>query len=353
MGTIKTLKNGKFLITVYDLYGKRHRIRFDKHRDANAYINRIEKEKSENKLMALGLYKKIVSIEESINDFMKTKISIRERTTKTYERFYNQFYSFCKAEKVTTINEFRREHADSFYQKLISFNSAPKTINSYLLAVKSLFEYCLNKDIIVINPFSHISLVRNKIKTLIEREEEYYDKNEIKNFFSQNMDSELANVFKILLLTGMRISELANLEWEQGIDLTGKIIKIRSNEKYKTKTATSERDIPMTESAYEIISKLSNKGTTGPVFKIKGRKVKERTLLSKCKAIAEKAMITKNATLHKWRHSFASHLVNAGLNYEERQYLMGHKGETMTDRYTKIDPKNLRERMNELDKLLE
>ena len=65
MGAIKQLKNGKFQITVYDHTGKRHRIRFERHKFAKAYVDRIEKEKSDQKLIASGLMKKRSSVENS------------------------------------------------------------------------------------------------------------------------------------------------------------------------------------------------------------------------------------------------------------------------------------------------
>ncbi|MGE5682600.1 MAG: tyrosine-type recombinase/integrase, partial [Bacillota bacterium] len=78
----------------------------------------------------------------------------------------------------------------------------------------------------------------------------------------------------------------------------------------------------------------------------------ERKMLSVVKEVAEKAGITKNATLHKWRHSFNSHLSQMGVDYSVRQYLMGHKPQTMTDHYTKVDPKKLHSEVSKLDALI-
>ena len=109
----------------------------------------------------------------------------------------------------------------------------------------------------------------------------------------------------------------------------------------------------MTDLVYNIITEMKGSNSTGYLFRNQsGGKVSERTLLTKCKLIAKEAGITKNATLHKWRHSFASHCKDIGLLYEERQYLLGHRPESMTDRYTKIDPSGLKEKLSKLDELI-
>ncbi|MDZ7762852.1 MAG: tyrosine-type recombinase/integrase [Melioribacteraceae bacterium] len=85
---------------------------------------------------------------------------------------------------------------------------------------------------------------------------------------------------------------------------------------------------------------------------IKGDKMPERTLLKHCKDIAKNAGITKNATLHKWRHTYASMTERLNLSIETRQYLMGHSPSSMTGHYTKVDVSNLHEKLSELEKHL-
>ena len=353
MGAIKQLKNGKFLITVYDYTGKRFRIRFEKYKYAKAFINRVEKEKSDHKLIANGLINKTSSVENSITEFQNSKMDLKEKSMKKYKRVFEQFKIFCGNEKIINMEDFTRDHADKFWSELTRSTAAAKTTNFYLMAVKAVFDYEINRDRLIKSPFSHIKSLKEKSKSLIEQDEEYYNAKEIKAFFQVKMEETDRHVFQTLLLTGLRISELQALRWEHGIDLENKIIKIRNYEMYETKTTTSERDIPMTDLLYKMLIELKHDNNVGYVFKsVKGGMVSERTLLSKCKDIAEKAGIRKNATLHKWRHTFSSHVLNTDIQYEEKQYLMGHKPESMTDRYTKIDPKSLQQKLTKLDELI-
>jgi len=167
------------------------------------------------------------------------------------------------------------------------------------------------------------------------------------------MDEFDRNVFTVLFLTSLRIGEMESLQWDKSIDMTNKLIKVRSYGEYKTKNATSERDIPMTDTVFDILQRMSAANNHGYVFKNSdGEVVKERSLLDRCKVIAAKAGIKKNATVHMWRHSFASHVLNTDIQYKEKQYCMGHKPESMTDRYTKIDPMGLHKKLTQLDELI-
>jgi integrase len=194
-----------------------------------------------------------------------------------------------------------------------------------------------------------VKLERVKKKTLLEREEDYYFSDEIVAFFSQQMDPKYKIAFAGLFLTGMRIDEFINLTWKR-VDEENKLLQIRSVPGFVTKNASSERDIPMSDVLFNIVNSQKDKASSDYIFtNPANRKLSERSLLSVCKKIAKEAGITKTATLHKWRHSFNSHLAQLGVDYSIRQYLMGHKPQSMTDHYTKVDPKKLHEFVTRLD----
>ena len=69
------------------------------------------------------------------------------------------------------------------------------------------------------------------------------------------------------------------------------------------------------------------------------------------KAAVKKATITKNVTFHSLRHSFASHLLEAGVDTRTIQILMGHASITSTARYLHVARKNLSSVKSPLDLL--
>ena len=190
-------------------------------------------------------------------------------------------------------------------------------------------------------------------KNLIKRENEYYNKEEIQSFIKQEMSENLRNIFTGLFLTGCRIEEFTHLTCKDSIDLESRMILIRTTEMHETKTEFSESNIPITNHLFKIIQKLEAKTNSEFIFtNEEGNQIKERWILDKCKEIAKNAGITKNATVHKWRHSFSSHMLITGLQYEEREYLMRHKPEEMTAHYTKVNPRDMHEKLSKLDEII-
>ena len=64
-----------------------------------------------------------------------------------------------------------------------------------------------------------------------------------------------------------------------------------------------------------------------------------------------KAGIRKNVTVHSLRHSFATHLLESGVDLRYIQELLGHKHSKTTKIYTHVSNKNLREIKSPLDNL--
>lgn len=349
---IRKLKNGRFQVDVWDTNGKRIRKNFPKWAEAKAYETHLEKEKQDERLVKHKVGRKKIELSEAISEAIKSKEPLAKKSYDKYKSVFKTFEEFVVSKGILNVNDFTADDADEFRNILTSSEAAPKTINFYLDTVKALFHEYVERDTIAKSPFSHIKRVRLKKKTLLEREEDYYSADEIRSFFKQAMPDGYKNGFIGLFLTGMRFEEFASLKWGR-IDWKNKIIQVRSDADFNTKTSSSERDIPISDKLYEILKDLQKSNKSDYVFSPDNSgKFKERKMLSVVKDIAEKAGISKNPTLHKWRHSFNSHLSQQGVDYSIRQYLMGHKPQTMTDHYTKVDPKKLHSEVSKLDYLV-
>lgn len=351
MGQIRKLSSGKYQADVFDSFGKRLRRNFLKKTDAQAYINLIEKVKYDTKLTNLNLIRKRKSITEAIDEARVSKDSLSKNSIKKYHNVFHQFELFILNNKLVWVDEFLPEHATLFSELLKDSNAASKTVNFYLMTIKAIFQDLLNMDYIQKNPFAHVKNMKSTIRTLKQREEEYYTENEILALLKVEVEQEYKEALLALYLTGMRVEELSSLKW-QNIDLENKLIQIRTDTDFRTKTASSERDIPMSNLLFTLLK--SKQRVNRYVFPSRaGKKLSERTLLQVCKRAAKEAGINKNATLHKFRHTFNSHLTSNGISFEVRQYMLGHRPQTMTDRYTKLDPAHMQQYLECLDKVVE
>ena len=341
MSTITKLSNGKYRVQVYDQFGKRHRQTFVKKFEADAYLRKIESEKNDDRLVKVNLIKARVTFETALADFWSGKIGLATKTVAKYKSELEQIDHFRKVLGLTYMDEFERIHADQFKSELIKSGAAPKTVNSYLMRFRALFREQINRDTIIRDPTSHLTSVPRIRKTMLQRDTEYYTEQEVQAFFKQKVDPVYLRAFLGLYFTGMRFEELAHLTYEY-LDLAKRMIMVRSREDFRTKTTTSERDIPMSDMLYAILNRSVSDNISEYVFPSKkGSKLSERTLLSECKRTAKKAGIKKTATLHKFRHTFSSLLSQKGVAYEVREYLLGHKPTgSLTGHYTKLNPNN-------------
>jgi integrase/recombinase XerD len=76
-----------------------------------------------------------------------------------------------------------------------------------------------------------------------------------------------------------------------------------------------------------------------------------RTIQRACRQAARKAQLPKRVTVHTLRHSFATHLLEAGSNIRTVQILLGHRSLNSTSRYTHISTNTLQGTQSPLDLL--
>ena len=75
----------------------------------------------------------------------------------------------------------------------------------------------------------------------------------------------------------------------------------------------------------------------------RGGRLSRQTIFTLIKSLASKAGIRKNISPHTFRHSFATHLVEAGADLRAVQEMLGHESITTTEIYTHLDRKFLEE----------
>jgi integrase/recombinase XerD len=83
----------------------------------------------------------------------------------------------------------------------------------------------------------------------------------------------------------------------------------------------------------------------------KGRPLTDKTVQTIIHQVRERAGITKRVTFHSLRHSFATHLLEDGVNIVVIQALLGHRSLTSTQIYTHLAGSYLRDTTSPLDRL--
>lgn len=151
-------------------------------------------------------------------------------------------------------------------------------------------------------------------------------------------------MLELIYATGLRVSELVNLEINN-IDIEEGMVRCFGK-------GNKERIIPIGDVALKYIKiylenyrdSLKKKYLCDKLFLNNHGKSMTRQGFSKIlKAIATKQKINKNITPHMLRHSFATHLLNNGADLRSIQIMLGHSNLSTTQIYTNVNNETLKE----------
>ncbi|MBL0701704.1 MAG: tyrosine-type recombinase/integrase, partial [Spiroplasma sp.] len=149
------------------------------------------------------------------------------------------------------------------------------------------------------------------------------------------LDSRNKAMFEVLYATGMRISELLNLE-VGNVNFEERFIKVNGK-------GNKERIIPMSEVALKYLKNYYNNDrlllqkdlTTTLFLNNRGGSMSRQGFY---KIVKEKALLVgiDEISPHKFRHSIATHMLNQGANLKTIQVLLGHENIVTTQIYSHV-----------------
>jgi integrase/recombinase XerC len=343
--SVRKNKYGTYTSDTYDIHTKKIAKNFKLKSDASAFETKNKNEKRELKLVQSKLKQSETLFTQALNEFMNPKLNLRTKTVGKYKYIIKQFQLFINSEGLKYVSEFTPDHATKLYIQISS--AKPKTVNGFLALVRAFFKEEVLKQHIIKSPMIHIKNLKVQ-----KNKPEFYTEEELRKFFAQPMDASYRLAFKGLLHTGMRIEELANIHWSD-IDFEKRLIRVQRKAGFEPKTSNSERAIPMTQTLIDdLLASSANKKSATYVFtSVQGNKIRERNLLEVCKTIATSAGITSRAFLHKFRHTFATHLVINRVPLERVQKLLGHSSINETLVYAHLLPEEMHDDVNVLNRL--
>jgi len=148
----------------------------------------------------------------------------------------------------------------------------------------------------------------------------------------------LKDVITFALHTGMRRGEILALLWRD-VDLNRSLMRVENSKN------SEKRSIPMSKTVHDLLKNMKVRDITGRVFP-----VTESALKDGFERAVGKAKI-EDFHFHDLRHTFATRLVQNGIDIYVVKELLGHKTITMTMRYAHHYPESLRHGVEVLDRL--
>jgi len=239
--------------------------------------------------------------------------------------------------------EIKKIYLEEHLSDLFKQGKKPKTVNGHLQFLRALFNYALEEGLILDNPAKKIK--RFPIPKDIQVE--YWTKEEIQDIL-KTVHPHYRDHFSFFYVTGLRKSELINLTWNDvNLKKNASIIAIQGDESWRTKT-NERRIIPLNDEAERIIRKQTKAESHNYIFKsVQGMKLGKNILYDVLQIALTKLGLEGN--IHKFRHTFASHLVMTGVGLETVSKLLGHTSIEITQQYAHLAPDHLRDAVNLLE----
>lgn len=257
-----------------------------------------------------------------------------ENTIRTYVHMIEVFLSYYHKKDAIEIGP---EDINYFNYHYIIKNSLSSTFQNQMInAIKLFFFKMLNiqHDIDLID--------RPRKATLLPK---IISKEEVKILLEGIKNKKHKTALSLIYGLGLRRSELLNLRI-QDIDSKRKIVLIHNSKGQK------DRSLPLPDKLLQLLRSYY-KEYKPEYWLIEGAKKGEKYTASSLRNIFVRnfELIRKNHkfTLHCLRHSYATHLLEAGTDLRYIQELLGHKSSKTTEIYTYVSIHNLKNIKNPLE----
>lgn len=254
--------------------------------------------------------------------FQKTEDILRLRnysikTIKSYLFYIKDFLLFAKQNKISDKTEAIKQFLLNRQEK----GNSPQTINLALNAIKFFYrEIIKSRDRIDLK----FAKRNKKLPVVLSRAE-------IEKIISSIVNNKHRLMVSLAYGAGLRVSEIVNMRVKD-IDIVEFTIHIKEAKGKKDRITVLPEKI-----SADLQNLMAGKQSNNFVFESnRGGKLTTTTAQKIFENALKKSGIKKDATFHSLRHSFATHLLENGVDVRYVQELLGHANIRTTQIYTKV-----------------
>lgn len=264
-----------------------------------------------------------------------TQKAFSENTKRVY---LNEFYQLLKILKTKSVNSLSTDQLNSYFLYCIEkLKHSENQIYSRMNAIKCYFKLVLHNDVIFQN------VIRPKAPNTLPK---VLSKQEVSLLFKQTNNMKHLLLLKMAYGMGLRISELVKLKVEH-INLDRMQVLIQNAKGKK------DRYVNFPESLVGLYyDYLMSYQPETYLFEGQYRnQYTPRSVQATFKRCMQRAGLKQKIGIHGLRHSFATHLLEAGTDMVFIQKLLGHNQIKTTEIYAKVSTKIISKVKSPLDLL--
>lgn len=237
------------------------------------------------------------------------------KTKMLYITTLNNIKGFKKGD--LSFQDIDKQFIENFIEFLKEKNYHTNSMILFITLFKSVCNQAIKDEIISKNPFVNAT----KLKP-IKKKREYLTLDEIQKMFEMKTQfQDVKNMFLFACFTGLRISDIIKLTWQNIQNDTISIIQKKTKEPLI---------FPLTEPAKQILSLLDKSNSI--IF----ANIDKNNFNYYLQRIIKSAQIDKKVTIHTARHSFAVNYLSLGGDIFVLKELLGHSLLTTTLIYSEV-----------------
>lgn len=275
-------------------------------------------------------------------DYLRLERGLSNNTIQAYSRDLLRFSRFLEESDLTPL-EVSREDI-SRYAGILGRELSARSVARGISAIKSFFRFLVREGHTKENPARLVESPR-----LSRRLPRVLSPAEVELLLAGPDTSTPAGLrdramLELLYATGLRVSELVGLR-VLNVNLEAGYVRTMGK-------GSKERLVPMGEKAVQAVREYLRDGRVellkGPNFphlflNFRGRPLTRQGFWKIIRKYGRETGIQKEITPHSLRHSFATHLLEAGADLRSVQVMLGHEDISTTQIYTHVTRKRLKE----------
>ena len=289
---------------------------------------------------------------ERYSTFLRIEKNVSEHTLRNYLSDLWQFFAFVETSPGQTerrpveVEAVDHHRIQAFLSTLYRAHKK-SSIGRKLSAIKSFFRYLLREGLVKHDPTLHIGSPKQEhpLPTHLTVDDMF----RLLEAPAADTPAGLRDraILEVLYSCGLRVSELAGLSWED-VDSTLEVVRVRGK-------GNKERIVPIGRKALEALALYRaqipllvtpknfrleplSSSSSAPIFlNGRGGRLTVRSIARIVSGHARACGIVLQTSPHALRHSFATHLLDAGADLRAIQELLGHASLSTTQRYTHVN----------------
>jgi integrase/recombinase XerD len=278
--------------------------------------------------------------------WLQLEKSLSDHSVEAYMRDIEKLTQFLELQHYTApLDNITLKDLQAFLKWIGALGMTASSQSRIVSGIRSFFKYCIQEYIVKQDPTLLLETpkTRRSLPDFLSVEE--INKIIAAIDLSKPESERNRAILETMYSCGLRVTELVNLRISSLYPELGFIKVIGKGDK--------ERLVPIGKTALKFIGiyrahvrahAVIKKGNDDVLFlNRRGAKLSRQMIFFLLKALVREAGIKKIVSPHTFRHSFATHLVEAGADLRAVQEMLGHESITTTEIYTHLDRAYLRE----------